>query len=338
MIESYLNQSGYRVNKGNWELFNAIPTSSPLTLTGTLPTVSFRCRATVISEAGHTDCNGSLVIGTETLAFTLTGQKKTTTILLTALPVVTYTSLDCIILIEAIDSAGASISSDNQVAIDCRFQDTQKSFQSPNGEWSTSAAIAYTNDTSSIIGTLFSYNGYDYQISQVSAYGDIGGDEEYRKLYLTGKTLAPSGRAVVVPEGTDMLKSVYDTDEDGIVDQSESVAISLITFETILAGNALCIGGGLAKKARATTLVPCMGFAFTNTAISTDAVVITDGIISPTKDIDLVADAPVYLSATTAGNVTPMPPSVAGQYMQKVGIAKTTSVMVIDIDEAIFLA
>lgn len=226
MLESYLNQSGYRVNRGTHELFDGVPTSSPLTLHAA-PNTSFRCRVTLSSVTGHTDCIGSVSIGSETLTFIQAGTKQTT-VLLSALPVTTYANLDCNILITAIDSGGAPIASDTQTALDCRFQDTQKSFRLPSGEFSQSQAIAYTDDSSCVIGTLFSYGGYDYSIAQVSVMTGLDGIEEGRKLYLTGKTLAPTGRAVVVETQTVttsqyMLKSVYDTDADGIADTTEGI-------------------------------------------------------------------------------------------------------------------
>ena len=192
MIESYLNQSGYRVERGTHELFDGVPTVSPLTLHAA-PTTSFRCKVTISAVTGHTDCAGSIVIGTETLTF-IQATTKQTTVLLSSLPVTTYTNLDCNILITAIDSGGAPISSDTQTALDCRFQDTQKSFRLPSGEFSQSQAIAYTNDSRCVIGTLFSYGGYDYSIAQVSVMTGLDGSEEGRKLYLTGKTLAPTAR------------------------------------------------------------------------------------------------------------------------------------------------
>ena len=227
MIEDYLNQSGYRVNRGIHELYDGVPTASPLTLHAA-PTTSFRCRVTVSAVAGHTDCSGFLTIGSETLTFTVAGT-KTTTVLLSALPAVTYSNLDCNILITAIDSGGAPISSDTQTALDCRFQDTQKSYRLPSGEFSLSDAIAYTNDSSCVIGTLFSQGGYDYAIRQVSIMTGLDGVEEGRKLFLEGKTLAPATRAVaanipgtVAPSDV-MLKSVYDIDVDGIADTAEGI-------------------------------------------------------------------------------------------------------------------
>ena len=221
MISSYLNQDGYKVNITNWVLYNDEPAASPITLTNTAPAVSFRCRATVTSATGHTDCTGSLVIGTETLTFTASGQKKTTTIPLTSLPTVTYTGLDCTILIEAIDLSGANIKEETATTLKCRFQNTQKTFLEATGKFAQAQAIAYTDESGCEIGTKFSFGGYDYDIAQTAVMTGLSGSEEGRKLWLTGKTLAPIGRAVVEADMGDMRKATYDTDEDGIVDRAE---------------------------------------------------------------------------------------------------------------------
>ena len=225
MISSYLNQDGYRVNNGNWELYDDT-SAATLELTGDLPEASFRCRITLSSVTGHADCIGHILINSEDINF-LAASSKNSTILLTELPTVTTTGLDCNILITAIDSAGAPIPYDTQLEISCRFQDTQKSFRDSKGEWSTSSAIAYVTETSCGIGTIFSCNGYDYNIAQVSIMTGLDGTEEGRKLWLTGKTESPD-RAVEVEEGSELLtrymtKAVYDTDEDGIADKAEGV-------------------------------------------------------------------------------------------------------------------
>lgn len=228
MIESYLTQSGYRVNSSNWELYDGVPTSSPIALTCAAPAISFRCTVKVTSVTGHTDCAGSITVGTETLTFTANNQKKITTVLLSSLPTVTYSGLDCNIMIEAIDSGGAPITEETETPIDCRFQDSQKSFRDASGSWSTSQAVAYVNDSGCDIGGIFSHGGYDYQIAQVSVMAGLSGSEEGRKLMLVGKSLAPTGRQVAIPttEVTTsdyMLKSVYDADSDGIADKAESI-------------------------------------------------------------------------------------------------------------------
>jgi len=226
MIEDYLAQGAYKVTKTAVSLFDGTLTASPTI--GAWPSgITGRCKVTISSVTGHTDCAGTITIGSETLTFIQAGTKQTT-ISLTAKPVVTSSGLDCHCHITVIDTGGAPISSDTQTALDCRFQDTQKSFRLPSGEFSMSAAIAYTNDSSCVIGTLFSYGSYDYYIAQVSVMTGLDGLEEGRKLYLTGKTLAPTGRAVVVETQTVttsqyMLKSTYDTDADGIADTTEGI-------------------------------------------------------------------------------------------------------------------
>jgi hypothetical protein len=227
MIDDYLNQDGYRVVRENWELYDAL-SAATLTLTGTLPTVSFKCAITVTSATGHTDCAGTVTVGSETKTFTTSGQRLTTTNLLTALPVVTTSGLDCNILIEALNSGGANIIDEYQVEIDCRFQNTQKSFMNSTGQWTQSQAIAYVTNSDFSIGDTFSIDDYDYTISQISAHVDLDGDEEFRKLYLTNRAPAPDDRAVWVDDNAValtryMTKAEYDTDNDGIADKAEAV-------------------------------------------------------------------------------------------------------------------
>lgn len=221
MIEDYLNQDGYRVNKGNWTLYNAT-SASTLTLTGTLPTVSFRCKVTLSATTGHTDVAGHVLINAEDLTFTV-ATSKTSTILLSALPTVTTSGLDCNVLIEAIDSGGAVIGLDTQTAIDCRFEPSEETVQYPIGKFVNQTGIAYTNDSSFVKGSVFSQGGYDYEVFRTKPMIDLDGSQEGLKLWLSGGTLAPSGRSVA--EVCDMLKSVYDTDNDGIVDKSEGIPV-----------------------------------------------------------------------------------------------------------------
>jgi hypothetical protein len=222
MIDDYLSQSGYRVTKVNHTLFDGL-SAATLTLTGSLPSVAFRCAVTLYTAGAHTDCAGSVMVGSETLTFS-GASKKITTVNLSALPTITTSGLDCMVLVEAITTGGAPIQTETQTAIYCRLQNTQKSFQNAEGEWTQSQAIAYVSDSSFEVGSVFSQGGYDYQIAQVSAHSDLSGDEVFRKLYLTGRTAAPATReeAVDLTYG-DMATSVYDTDEDGVVDLTEGI-------------------------------------------------------------------------------------------------------------------
>lgn len=228
MIEDLLNQDGYRVTKANWELYNDT-SAATLTLTGNTPTVTYRLRVTTSSTTGHTDCAGALTVnGTETVTFTQASTKQTTTTLAAdLLPTVTTSGLDCNILIEVLSVGGAILQEETAKEIDCRFQDTQKSFRDASGEWSTTQAIAYVSESSCIIGSIFSCNGYDYNIAQVSIMTGLDGSEEGRKLYLVGKSVSPD-RDIEVEVGAEtltryMTKAVYDTDEDGIADKAEGI-------------------------------------------------------------------------------------------------------------------
>jgi hypothetical protein len=228
MIEDYLNQAGYRVQSANWTLYNAA-SAATLTLTGDAPTSAYRLRVTLSAITGHADCSGTLTTnGSETLTFAIASTKITTTNLTAnTLPTITTANLDCNILIECLTTGGAVMQEETAKEIDCRFQDTQKGFYDSTGEWSMSQAIAYVSESSCIIGTKLSYDGYDYNIAQVSIMTDLDGSEEGRKLWLTGKSVSPD-RDIEVEEGSELLtrymtKAVYDTDEDGVADKAEGV-------------------------------------------------------------------------------------------------------------------
>ena len=225
MIEDYLNQTGYNVSRSVKELYDD-DSASTLPLTGSAPTVNYRLKITLSGD----DCAGTITVNTtETLAFTTAGTKTTTTTLTAnTLPTVTTANLSCNILIECIDVGGQPIYEETQISIYCKFNDTQASFRDSSGQWATSDAIAYVNDGTMKIGSVFSYGGYDYDVEKFSAHNDLDGEEEFRKLYLTGMRTAPSGRTTTITAASPvideyMLKSEYDVGDNGIVDQAESL-------------------------------------------------------------------------------------------------------------------
>ena len=222
MIEDYLNQEGYRVAKSIATLYND-DSAATLILTGDAPTVAYRLRITL----SGTGCAGTITINsTETLTFTQASTKITTTTLAAeSLPTVTTANLSCNILIECINVGGAIIYNETAKEIDCRYKDTQKSFQDANGQWNTTSGIAYVTEVTCTVGTIFSCDGYDYNIARVDIMTGLDGSEEGRKLWLTGKSVSPD-RVIEVEEGEEtltryMTKAVYDTDEDGIADRAE---------------------------------------------------------------------------------------------------------------------
>jgi hypothetical protein len=178
-----INQDAYRVDKGNWRIYNGLA-SGVGTLNGDgLPAVSFRCAVTIAAVTGHADCAGSVTIGTETLIFTAAG-KNTTTTFLSALPAVSCANLDCNVLIEAITTGGTPILKETATAIKCRFMNSQKAFLDSAGAWTQSQAIADTTDENCSIGDVFRFNSIDYNIGQISCFTDLAGAETYRRLYL----------------------------------------------------------------------------------------------------------------------------------------------------------
>lgn len=178
-----INQDAYRVDRANWKIFSGLASVLPSLASGDgLPAVAFKCAVTLSTSTGHTDVNGSVVIGSETLAFT-TATRKTTTVLLSALPVISHSGLDCNILIEAL-TGGANILKETATAIKCRFMQAQKAYQDGAGVWTQSKGIADTTDSNCNIGDVFRFGGIDYQIGQVACFTDLAGTELYRRLYL----------------------------------------------------------------------------------------------------------------------------------------------------------
>ena len=112
-----IKKAAHRVDRANWKLFLGNAAAS-LVLNGDgLPSVAFRCAITVTSITGHTDCAGTVTVGSETKTFTASGQRMTTTTLLTALPAITTAGLDCQVLVEAISASGAAILKETLTAI-----------------------------------------------------------------------------------------------------------------------------------------------------------------------------------------------------------------------------
>ncbi len=178
-----INQDAYRVDRANWRIYNGL-SSGVGTLNGDgLPAVPFRCAVTVSVATGHTDCAGSITIGSETLTFTAAG-KKTTTTFLSALPAISCTGLDCNVLVEALNSGGAPILKETATAIKCRFMNSQKAFMDAAGAWTLSQAIADTTDSNCSIGDMFRFDGIDYIIGQISCFVGPTGTEIFRRLFL----------------------------------------------------------------------------------------------------------------------------------------------------------
>jgi hypothetical protein len=176
-----LPHTASKVTDAQHFLYNAA-SASTLTLTGTLPSVSFRCQVRLYTASGKTDCIGSVTVGAETLTFTQASKKVTSTAL-SALPTITTANLNCMIEIIAIDSAGNPVEDETVTTVKIRFEPTTKSFQNSDGEWQTSSAYAMIVDPTCGVDTTIRYLGTDYEVAQVEAFPWLSGEELYRILY-----------------------------------------------------------------------------------------------------------------------------------------------------------
>ncbi len=178
-----LIDDAYRVVRANHVLYSGLSGSAALVLTGSLPTVPFRCEVTVSSATGHADCAGSVAVGGETLNFAAAGKKKST-VDLTALPVVTPSGLDCNVLVEAISPGGAVLQLETSTAIKIRMKSKSKSIPSPSGGWESireSYAISWASDAVAK-GDIIRYGGKNYTVSAIEPMRGFASSEIVRKL------------------------------------------------------------------------------------------------------------------------------------------------------------
>ena len=169
------------VTKSDHILYDDL-SAATLTLTGDLPSVSFRCKVTISATTDHTDMVGSVMIGTELLPFVAAGT-KTTTIVLSALPAITTTNLDCNIQIVAIGAGGQPIQDETLTTLKIRFEPTSKMYQNVAGEWTQSTAYCMVVSSTPGINSVIRYNSTDYTTKQVEAFPWLDGTEVYRILY-----------------------------------------------------------------------------------------------------------------------------------------------------------
>lgn len=179
MIEDYLVPGAYQVTTAPKKLYDAVPASSPITLIGSAPSTAFRCKAKVTSVTGHTDCAGTLLIGTETLTFSASSTTKQTTANLSALPVVAYANLDCKITIECIDSGGAPIMSETLTAILTLIEPHQSGIMSPQGVWTSINDTQIFSNIELAIGDIVRKGSKDYHIKSMDENDLLGAEVEY---------------------------------------------------------------------------------------------------------------------------------------------------------------
>lgn len=178
MIEDYLCSGAFRVVKAAVSLFDGTLTASPTI--GSWPSgITGRCKVTVSSVSGHTDCAGSLTIGSESHTFTAAGQTWITTTLLTSKPAVSSSGLDCHCHITVIDSGGADVVAETLTAIDTRIESHSSLIPTANGLYTV------VQDTQIISNTLLAVNDVvrkgttDYIIKKADDNPDLGQESDF---------------------------------------------------------------------------------------------------------------------------------------------------------------
>lgn len=177
-------QTAYVVEKAISELYDGIPTSSPLTISATPPTVTYRCRVTLAASTTHADCAGTITVGSDTLTFTAAGTKICTTqIAANTKPTVTYSGLDCNILIECLDTAGNPIQAETTTAIKVKYEPELVTVREPSGNFTTYNGYFMTRDASTTLKSVIRYNSTNYNLKRIEPLSWLDGSETYRILY-----------------------------------------------------------------------------------------------------------------------------------------------------------
>lgn len=170
-----LIDDAYKVVRADHVLFSGVPAAT-LTLTGSLPSVPFRCE---VATAGA----GTVVVGSESLVFAAAGRKRST-VDLVVLPTITTSGLTGTVTITAIQPSGAPLQIDTLTAIKIRMKTKTKSIPSPTGGWQSireSYALSWAAD-GVVVGDIIRYDGQDHTVSAVEKLRGFASSELVRKL------------------------------------------------------------------------------------------------------------------------------------------------------------
>ncbi len=180
-------RSAYIVEHSIKELYDGVPTASPISSSaiGTPPTVAYRCRVTVTSVTGHANCTGSVTIAGEAMDFATSGQKKTYTTTITASnkPVISYSGLNCSILIECLDVAGQEILTETTTAIAVKYEPELVTLREPTGAFTTYNGYFMMVNSTVDLGSVIRFNSIDYNPKRIEPLCWIDGTEVYRIVY-----------------------------------------------------------------------------------------------------------------------------------------------------------
>jgi len=187
---SRLKHLAKKIVKSQHLLYDAL-SAATLTLTGAAPSIPFRCAVELSSVTGHTDCAGTVTVGSESLVFVAAGRKMTTNIL-SALPVVTTSGLNCHIKIECINASGQPIYQQTAVDLRCRIWQKTKRIPSAQGGWeSIQDTFMWVQDFTINPGDTIKFdpanctnpvNGEEHTVQAVQPLQGLGGTEKLRVL------------------------------------------------------------------------------------------------------------------------------------------------------------
>jgi hypothetical protein len=212
----------------------------------------------------------------------------------------------------------------------CRFVRATKLIKKTDGaEVISSAFLRTSSEVAS--NDLILYGTNTYQIASVNEITGIGNSVIEKEVRLSGET--PTAGTIEV---TDMLKSVYDTDANGVVDKAECISLA-VTAGTggISAFQVVIIDPDTQKSIPAdgtNTTHAGIVAGMASSAISENAsgqIVYTGDITNPAWS--LVPGSAYYLSV--AGSISQIPPTSG--FWQQIGIAKSSTVLLIRLREPI---
>ena len=125
--------------------------------------------------------------------------------------------------------------------------------------------------------------------------------------------------SAAIAGGGDMLKSVYDTDDDGIVDKAETIQIIVrnSTGSTLTKGQVVYLSGATGNRPNAVlaqadseaTSSKTIGIVVADIANNSDGNIAVNGTLHNLNTNSFADGDAVWLSATTAGAFTVTPPS-----------------------------
>lgn len=164
-MSGFLTASAMLLTYAVHELYDDL-SAATLTLTGTKPSVAFKCSITLSAATGHADCLGDVYINAEKISF-LQAATKTSTTNLTAMPVVTTANLDCNIKITCIDTGNAPIEDETQTAISCDWDESTTWYPNAQGTYSRSDSNCETDNITAKIADKVLFNGKTYTVKNI---------------------------------------------------------------------------------------------------------------------------------------------------------------------------